>query len=122
METGSLIAQLESPIVRQELSRSASGRDVELPIGRMRVIATYRLENGSLCREFRLQSAASAADAVACRNGEWGVTFAAARPAANAEYAPSSGGDAVTAYLQDIGASQPLAGPEEARALADASR
>ena len=40
-------------------------REVKLPMGRLRVISTYKLADGTLCREFRLQSASGAADAVA---------------------------------------------------------
>jgi hypothetical protein len=117
-----LIAQLESPFVRHELNRSASGKDVELPFGRLRVISTYRLPNGSLCREFRLQSSTESAEAVACRNGEWNATFALASTVNNAEYTPSGGGDPVAAYLQSIGAGQPLVDEAEARALAETAR
>jgi hypothetical protein len=117
-----LIAQLESPLIRHELNSSASGKDVELPFGRMRVISTYRLPNGSLCREFRLQSSTESAEAVACRNGEWNATFAMASAVNNAEYTPSGGGDPVVAYLQSIGAVQPLVDEAEARALAETAR
>lgn len=117
-----LIAQLDSPLIRQELNRSASGKDVELPFGRLRVISSYRLPNGSLCREFRLQSSTRSAEAVACRNGEWNATFALASAVNNAEYTPSGGGDPVAAYLQSIGAGQPLVDEAEARALAETVR
>jgi hypothetical protein len=117
-----LIAQLESPIVRQELNTTASGRDVDLPFGRLRVISTYRLANGSVCREFRLQSSIEKTEAVACRNGEWNTTFALADPVNDAEYLPSGGGDSMAAYLHSIGAGQPLVDDAEAKALAEASR
>jgi len=93
---------------------------VELPYGRMRVISTYRLANGPVCREFRLSVSAGAAEAVACRNDGWNVTFALARAADAASYAPSGGGDPVAAYLEDIGAGEPLVDEAEARALAGA--
>src|SRR3712207_1547850 len=65
------LAQLEDPRVLRELGRLESGREVELPVGRLRVVSTYRLPNEALCREFRLQSASTAAGAVACRTDEW---------------------------------------------------
>lgn len=120
--TGGLIAQLESPLVHHELNSSASGKDVELPFGRMRVISTYRLANGSLCREFQLRSLTEAAEAVACRNSHWNATFALASPISDAGYTPSGGGDPMAAYLQGIGAGQPLVDEAEARALAEAGR
>jgi anti-sigma factor RsiW len=118
----SLVAQLDDAPVQDALSTVASGQDVALPLGRMRVISTYRLANGSLCREFRLQGSAGAAAAVACRNGDWNVTFAMAGPEGTAAYTPSSGGDLVTAYLQDAGAGEPLVDAAETKALAESSR
>lgn len=114
----SQIAQLEDPLIRLELSRLESGRDVELPIGRLRVISTYRLANGSLCREFELHSAPGGAGAVACRANEWNVTFALANPAKSSDYTPSSGDDLMDSYLQNLGAGKPLEEGAEARALA----
>jgi len=120
-----LVAQLESPSVRHALSTVASGQDVELPTGRLRVISSYRLANGSLCREFKFQAssgAAGAADAIACRRGEWTVDFAAAKPVGSADYTPSDGADPVSAYLQSVNAGDPLVDAAEALALAEAAR
>jgi hypothetical protein len=115
-------AQLEDPLVRQELSRIGSGHEVELPFGRLRVISTYRLANESLCREFRLHSVDSATNAVACRAGDWKVTFAVSAPARDAGYMPSSGGDLLDAYLGNLGAGSPLEGEAEIKALAEYAR
>jgi hypothetical protein len=120
-ETSGLIARLESPVVQRELDTIASGKDVKLPFGQLRVISTYRLANGSLCREFRLHSADETAEAVACRNGEWKATLALAGLDNKAEYTPSSGGDPMATHLQNIGAGQPLVDDAEARALAEAA-
>jgi hypothetical protein len=120
--TGSLVAQLEGPPVRDALSTVASGQDVELPTGRLRVISTYRLANGSLCREFKLQASSGTADAIACRGGEWNVAFATTRPAGNADYVPSDGADLVTAYLQSVNAGEPLVDGAEAQALTGSAR
>jgi hypothetical protein len=116
------LATLEDPLVFRELSRLESGREAELPVGRLRVISTYRLQNGSVCREFKLQSPSAATDAVACRSDEWNVTFALAEPTKSAEYVPSSGGDLMDAYLGNLGAGNPLEGEAEAKALIEASR
>jgi hypothetical protein len=117
-----LVAQLESPSVRHALSTVASGQDVELPTGRLRVISSYRLANGSLCREFKFQASSGAADAIACRRGEWTVDFAAAKPVGSADYTPSDGADPVSAYLQSVNAGDPLVDAAEAQALAEAAR
>ena len=120
--TGSLIAQLEHPLVRSELSRVPSGREVELPAGRMRVISTYRLANGSLCREFRLQATSGAANAVSCHRGEWNVAFAVAGAVNRTDYTPSDGADLTASYLQSAGAGEPLVEGAEAKALTEAVR
>ena len=113
------VAQLEDPLIQGELSRLESGRDVELPLGRFRVISTYRLANGTLCREFELNSPSRATDAVACRENEWNVTFAVSNPAKGPDYTPSSGGDLMDSFLQNLGAGKPLEEKAEAKALAE---
>lgn len=118
-EDGSLIAQLDSPLIQHELSHAESGWEVQLPMGQMRVISTYRLANGTLCREFKLQTGSDAAHAIACRTDEWNLTFALAGAPSNADYMPSSGGDPVAAYLQSVGAGEPLVDEDEAKALAE---
>ena len=116
------LAHLEDPLVLRELSRLESGHEVELPVGRLRVVSTYRLPNEALCREFRLRTTSTASGAVACRTNEWKVTFALAEPAKGAEYVPSSGGDLVDTYLGNLGAGNPLEGEAEAKALAAIER
>ena len=92
--TDNLMARLEDPATHRELSRMASGDEVDLPFGRLRVISSYRLGNGALCREFRLTLASEAAEAVACRRNGWNVTFAlVGDAAADAGYVPSGGED-----------------------------
>jgi len=116
------LAKLEDPLVLQELGRVASGREVELPVGRLRVVSTYRLADESLCREFRLHSTVNATNAVACRTDRWNVTLALAAPAQDAGYVPSSGGDLVDGYLGSLGAGSPLEGEAELKALAEFAR
>ena len=121
-EANRLMAQLDNPVVHRELNTIASGKNVELPFGRLRVISTYRVANGSLCREFRLQSRAEEAQAVACRNGGWNVKFALAGPSKSSEYVPSGESDLVTAYLQSMNAGQPIVDEAEVRALSESAR
>jgi hypothetical protein len=118
----SLVAQLDDSPVHEALNTVASGQDIALPHGRMRVISTYRLASGSLCREFRVQASSGAAAAVACRNGDWNVTFAMASAEGDTGYTPSSGGDLIAAYLQNAGAGEPLVDAAEAKALTALSR
>ncbi|MET0531137.1 MAG: hypothetical protein ABW003_22840 [Microvirga sp.] len=117
-----LVARLEDPLVRQVLDTGGSGQEAELAIGRIRMVSTYRLANGFLCREFTLQAASGKAAAIACRTDDWKITFALASPAADAVYTPSSGGDLMAAYLQDIGVGEPLLGATETKALTEKGR
>lgn len=114
-----MIARLGDPHLQDVLNESASGQDVMLPAGRVRVISTYRLANGSLCREFLIQASSGKANAVACLDEGWNVTFALASAATNAAYVPSDGGDLVSAYLQKLGAGEPLVDSAETKALRD---
>jgi hypothetical protein len=117
-----LVARLEDPLVHQVLDTGGSGQEAELAIGRIRMVSTYRLANGSLCREFTLQAASGKAAAIACRTDDWKITFALASPAADTAYTPSSGGDLMAAYLQDIGVGEPLLGATETKALTEKGR
>jgi len=116
------IAQLAAPEVRRALSETPSGQDRDLPFGRMRVISTFRMADGSLCREFKLEAASGSSEAVACRDRDWTVRFAVASGATNDSYVPSDGADLMAGYLQDVGAGAPLVGAEEIEALSGARR
>lgn len=122
LRSTSLVAQLEDAPVRAALSTVASGHDVALPLGQVRVVSTYRTATGSLCREFRVQASSGTTVAVACRDGDWNITFALAGGRGNAAYIPSSGADLVTSYLQEIGAGEPLVDAAETAALGQSSR
>jgi len=114
------MAYLAAPEVSRALSGNLSGQEQDLPFGRIRVISTFRLADGSLCREFKLQAPSGTADAVACRAHEWIITFALASGTAGGAYVPSSGGDLMAGYLQNIGAGQPLLDAAEIDALREA--
>ncbi|WP_445500386.1 anti-sigma factor family protein [Microvirga sp. G4-2] len=116
------IANLAAPDVSRTLSESPSGQDKDLPFGRMRVISTFRMANGSVCREFKLQMPHGTSHAVACRGREWVITFAIASAATNELYVPSGGADLMASYLQNAGAGEPLLGSAEMKALSEARR
>lgn len=116
------IANLAAPEVSRTLSESPSGQDQDLPFGRMRVISTFRMANGSLCREFKLQMSSGTSDAVACRDRDWVITFAIASAATSEVYVPSGGADLLSSYLQNAGAGEPLLGSAEMKALSEARR
>jgi hypothetical protein len=118
----SLVARLDDPLIHNVLDKSASGQEVALATGRMRVISTYRLANGSLCREFTFQASHGKANAVACRGQDWSVTFALASPATDTVYTPSGGDDLMATYLQNAGAGEPIVDAAELKALAERAR
>ncbi len=111
------IALLEDAQIARILSDSPSGQEQDLPFGRVRVISTFRVANGALCREFKLQAPSGTSDAVACRDRGWRITFAMAEATAPGAYVPSGGGDLMESYLQNAGAGEPLLDAAELEAL-----
>ncbi|MXQ10419.1 anti-sigma factor family protein [Microvirga makkahensis] len=116
------IAHLADPEVRRVLSESPSGQERSLSFGRMRMISTFRMANGNLCREFKIEARSATSDAVACHDGDWTITFALASAAADAAYVPSGESDLMASYLQNSGAGEPLVDDAETRALNEARR
>lgn len=115
------VAGLNSPALSEALGRVASGDQAVLAGSndRIRVIATFRDETGSLCREFEIDSAVrSTVISVACRsNDAWAVNFAVVAPAGDGGYAPASSMEALDAYVATTGADAPLSREDEAAAL-----
>ncbi|MGE7471499.1 anti-sigma factor family protein [Bosea sp. NPDC003192] len=99
------------------LSRTASGGEATLPGGKLRVIASHKLGDGRLCREYTLARATEPGwDAVDCRDGgNWRTEFLAAKAAPAAGYAPASGDAGAEAFLNGRGAE--LVSPDEERRL-----
>lgn len=116
------IAQLVTPEIGRALSEIPSGQDHALSVGRMRVISTFRMPDGSLCREFRLQAPTGDSNAVACRDRDWVITFAVTSAEAKGSYVPSGGADLTTSYLQNAGAGEPILGSDEIAALRETRR
>jgi hypothetical protein len=108
--------------IADALTGVPSGERVDLAGGnRFAAIATYRTDEGELCREFEYdQPAGSTYVAVACdQSGNWVLRFAVADAAVNGGYAPASSLDTLDAYLSATGAGQPMSADDEASALAD---
>jgi anti-sigma factor RsiW len=102
------------------LASAASGSETRAGEARMRLVATVMAQDGSVCREFEIdiQASARTAAGVACRNaGEWRLVAAVAAVAGDGGYAPASSLTALDAYLDAIGASEPLSTEEEREAL-----
>ncbi|MEO1105837.1 MAG: anti-sigma factor [Pseudomonadota bacterium] len=117
---GVAIADLSQPGLVEALNTLPSGAETMLEgEDRLRAIATFQIDGGSLCREFEVDYASSASlVAVACRNdGTWSANFTVAAQSPEGGYAPASSLDALQAYLQTIGAAPPLEPAEELEAL-----
>ncbi|PVE22397.1 hypothetical protein DC522_21165 [Microvirga sp. KLBC 81] len=113
------IAHLSTPEISHLLSEIQSGQEQELSFGRIRVISTFRMANGSLCREFKLNAPSGTSDAVACHANGWMITFAVASAATSGAYLPSGGADLMASYLQNAGAGEPLLDAAEIQALSE---
>ncbi len=113
-----------APALAEALFTVPSGTAGDLPGGaRLAPVTSFRLPDGTLCREVEIAGPAAAATAVACRAGDgWRVHLALSggSGAAGEEgaFRPASGLGAIDAYLAEAGAGPPLSPEEEASALA----
>jgi hypothetical protein len=105
------------------LSSALSGEErfVADMSGRVRLIATFRDPDGTLCREFGYTRAdAAPLIAVSCREtGKWRLTFAVSASREDGAYVTASSEATVDAYLESIHAGPPLAESEERSVLSD---
>ncbi|HEV7306680.1 anti-sigma factor [Ensifer sp.] len=104
------------------LDRSPSGEEVGVDGGtaKVRLVSSFALGNGQLCREYELtQSGQPDLVSVACRGASvWQTQLAIARPTSGEGYAPASSLETIDAYLASIGAGEPLDADAEKKALA----
>lgn len=123
---GLWVAGIIRPALGEALTTIESGKEIRLAgiSDRFRAIATFRNDEGELCREFEIDSQdRSTVVSVACRSGEeWRVSFAVVAPGDAGGYAPASSTEALDAYLSAIEAGDPLSAEEEAAALAEVRR
>lgn len=83
-------------------------------------ILSVRSDDGAFCRQFRLTSAESASDVLACRAQNGGWHMAAAAPAATVgEYIPARGATVIDAAIQALGRVEVLDVEQEAVLLAN---
>ena len=115
-----MLALLSDPDIRGVLDRIPSGESRHVGAGEVSVIGTYRMADGSLCREFSITDQATGTGAVACRSGaQWRLALAVGGLPAGDAYLPAGGEEVRDVFLDEAGASQALAGPEELAALAN---
>jgi hypothetical protein len=104
------------------LDTARSGTETTIEGGRMRLIASLRASDGTLCREFEIDGrAGGTVIGLACRdNGNWLPRVAVAASQTDQGYAPASSMPAIDAYLDAIGAGGHLSPEDEQAALAAA--
>lgn len=111
------LAHLEDPDVAALLQNAVSGERHALRGATFNPLATYRLENGTLCRDYLLDAGPTAAEAIACRFKDgWHTVAAISKPATDG-YTPASGEGVIDSYLQEIKAGDPLSEADERRLL-----
>lgn len=81
----------------------------------IRIVATFDDGAGTLCREFETPAHL----VITCREeGDWALRLAVAGEGGGETYSPASGAAAVDAYLQSIGAGEPILDQAEIDRLA----
>ena len=113
-----------SPEIARHLSSLPSGSDTGIADARLRLIATVLASDGTPCREFEVDSTGTGrtSTGIAClRDGSWFLDIAVAAHAAEGGFAPASSFATLEAYLQAIGAGEPLDAAAEAQALTAAT-
>jgi hypothetical protein len=117
---GVLVGSLLPAEIGNALDTTASGGEARLEGDRIRLIASVKAQDGTLCREFEIESLQTALTmaGIACRDaGKWRLDIAVAAPASEGGFAPASSLSALDSYLAAIGASEQLSVDEESSAL-----
>lgn len=118
-DAGPLLASAGTPAVQEALERLPTGRTTGLAQGgRAALIATFRDQQGSVCREIELSRGAEAVLAVACRlpTGTWWTEAVAVLPAVapGTGYEPADAGAGLAHRLAGIiGPTTPVEAAEE---------
>ena len=117
-------ASFDQTGLTEALRTVASGDEITLSEtgDRLRAIASFRDAEDQLCREFQVDRPdRTTFVSVACRTGEtWRFQFTVAAASQNdGGYAPASSLEALDAYLQAVGAGEPLTEGAEKAALGD---
>ncbi len=106
------------------LSRVASGQEAAWTgrglAGRILIVSTHRLADGTPCREFQIGTDGrdTIVGASCRRDGQWRTEMALTAAASGSGYTPASGGAAVDEHLAQRGSAGPLTPDEESALLA----
>ncbi len=114
------------------LDRIASGNEVSWSdpssglSGRVLMVATQRLNDGTACREYEISyrgRSNGSVIAASCRHDDaWRTGIAVFRPDEDKDYRPASGAAVVEQYLTDLGSSGALSINDEKAAIAQGWR
>jgi hypothetical protein len=102
------------------LSTQPSGTEPALDGASLKLVASVKTPDGTLCREFEIDSHTNRQTmmGVACRaDRTWRLDIAVAAPADDSGFAPASSQDALSNYLDAIGAGAALDAEQEKREL-----
>lgn len=118
--SGVMVGSLLPADIGIALDTTAAGGEARREGHRIRLIASVKTQDGTLCREFEIDSLQTAQTmaGIACRDaGQWRLDIAVAAPASESGFAPASSLSALDSYLAAIGASEQLSAEEESSAL-----
>jgi anti-sigma factor RsiW len=125
---GILVMPVAQETLDRALTRTPSGQEVAWSdqisklSGRIFVVSTHRLDDGTVCREYEISARdgdhGTIVGASCRRGGHWRTEIALTAMRAGSAYTPASGMAAVEDYLTNRGSSGPLAAEDE-RALID---
>lgn len=117
---GVMVGSLLPADIGNALDTTASGGETRRDGALVRLIASVKTQDGTLCREFEIDSLQTVQTmaGIACRDaGQWRLDIAVAAPASESGFAPASSLSALDSYLSAIGASEQLSADEESSAL-----
>lgn len=114
------VAGLVDPVVAGILDQRASGEELAIDNGRVRLVSTFQAGGEQLCREYELKRPDQPGFvSVACRSAAgWQTQLAIVTPESGDGFSPASSLETVDAYLTSIGAGAPLDAEAEKKALA----
>lgn len=114
-------ASIDDPAIIQALSEIPSGNAVDVPgTGRtIEPILSFQLEDGTLCREYKLRGPETKGIvSIACREEDrWKTHLLMASTRVEEGFEPAGSAETIDAYLASIHAGSPLDGPAENEAL-----
>jgi hypothetical protein len=103
------------------LAKLPSGEAQTAASGKVQLIASFNLADGSFCREFELTPGSGSIStlAIACKTADQAFTtrMALSKNSQTTGYSPASANETIDAFLTSIGAGSPMSAQEEQNAL-----